>query len=395
MITTIKIIILAILFVATGGAIASNLFQRHKVMTFLTAFVATLGAVYLSFDIYEDIVESKVQEALQAEQNKPSLPPKVPIKIQEEQEETPPSPKVPLQTQEKQEEATPSNVVELGENTFRHRLKDGNLGPEMVWIPAGSFMMGSESGHWNEKPVHRVEVSAFAMGKYEVTRGQFRQFIEATGYKTEAETDDGCYGWTGDTWEQRAEFTWRDVGFSQEDTHPVVCISWNDAVAYTRWLTEKTGKTYRLPTEAEWEYAARAQTETERFWGNNPDEACRYANVADKTSQKQFSDWTIHNCTDGYTFTAPVGFFEPNEFKLYDMLGNVWEWCEDTWHGDYEDAPTDGSAWLTGDSEDLRGLRGGSWNFEPDWVRSAYRDLGPTLLFRFYDLGFRVVLFPL
>jgi formylglycine-generating enzyme required for sulfatase activity len=263
---------------------------------------------------------------------------------------------------------------------FRDRLKNGSLGPKMVWIPAGSFRMGDIQGGGDddEKPVHRVSINRFAMSRTEVTVGEFRRFVNATGYKTEAEKGDGCYvyksGWfVVDGWGYVKDANWRNPYFSQGYNHPVVCVSWNDATAYVEWLSRQTGKQYRLPTEAEWEYAARAGTETARYWGNNPDEACRYANVHDRTSKKENDFWwTHHNCTDGYAKTAPVGRFKPNNFGLYDMLGNVWEWTCSLYENKYSGkeqlclrkSPSESSHFV---------LRGGSWGSGAGRTRSAFR----------------------
>ncbi len=261
--------------------------------------------------------------------------------------------------------------------------------PQMVVIPAGRLDMGSPDSEDHrdddEGPVHRVKIASFALGKTEITRGQFAAFVKATRY----DTGDKC--WTldeGKYSEHRGN--WLKPGYPQEDKHPVACISWNDATAYTKWLSRKTGKRYRLPTEAEWEYAARGKTRTARYWGDNPDLACRYANGADKTAQKQIKgapSWSAHNCTDGYAYTAPVGRFKANAFGLNDMLGNLWEWTEDKYHDNYNGAPTDGSAWQ-GDSPKFM-LRGGSWNNAPRFVRAAKRvRYGPA--FRGSINGFRV-----
>jgi len=148
-------------------------------------------------------------------------------------------------------------------------------------------------------------------------------------------------------------------------------VSWNDATAYAQWLTQQTGKQYRLPTEAQWEYAARAGTTTSRYWGNNPDEACRYANVHDKTSkQVNGFSWPHHDCTDGYAKTAPVGSFQPNGFGLFDVLGNVWEWTCSGYESSYEGAEQ--RCVDKGDSSP-RALRGGAWNNAPWDVRTASR----------------------
>ncbi|RKZ92539.1 MAG: hypothetical protein DRR19_03980 [Candidatus Parabeggiatoa sp. nov. 1] len=260
---------------------------------------------------------------------------------------------------------------------FRDRLQDGSQGPEMVRIAAGSFRMGDLQGEGSsdEKPVHSVSVARFAMGRYEVTVGEFRRFVTATRYKTDAEKENGCYVNKDGSWNYVKDANWHKPYFSQNDNHPVVCVSWNDATAYAAWLSQQTGQTYRLPTEAEWEYAARAGTKTSRYWGNNPDQACRYANVHDNTSKQknQGFSWTHHKCTDGYAQTAPVGSFKPNAFNLFDILGNVWEWtCSE-----YEDNYTGKeSKCISQKSGSLRALRGGAWNDRPRSVRTASRDRG-------------------
>jgi formylglycine-generating enzyme required for sulfatase activity len=262
--------------------------------------------------------------------------------------------------------------------------------PEMVVIPAGSFDMGSpgsEAGRDDDEgPVHRVNVATFALGKTEITRGHFAAFVKKTKYST----GDKCWTLEGGKYSERSPRDWREPGYVQDDKHPVACINWNDAHAYVEWLSRKTGKPYRLPTEAEWEYAARGNTSTARYWGKNPDEACGYANVADKTAQAQTqgaSSWSVHNCTDGFAYTAPVGSFKANAFGLSDMLGNVLEWTEDSYHDSYKGAPTDGSAWQ-GDGA-KRVLRGGSWNNSPRNVRAALRDSNRPEL-RFSIFGFRL-----
>jgi len=261
--------------------------------------------------------------------------------------------------------------------------------PEMVVIPSGSFDMGSpgsEAGRdHDEGPVHRVNVAAFALGKTEITRGQFAAFVKNTNYST----GDKCWTLEGGKFEERSG-SWSKPGYPQDDKHPVACINWNDAKAYAKWMSRKTGKQYRLPTEAEWEYSARGNTSTPRYWGGNPDEACGYANAADKTAQAQIlntSSWSVHKCTDGFAYTAPVGSFKANAFGLNDMLGNVWEWTEDNYHDSYKGAPADGSAWQ-GDGA-KRVLRGGSWNNSPRDVRAAIRNSNEPAR-RFSIFGFRL-----
>jgi sulfatase modifying factor 1 len=261
--------------------------------------------------------------------------------------------------------------------------------PEMRVIYSGRFDMGSpesEDGRGDDEgPVHSVSVKAFALGKTEITRGQFAEFVKQSGY----DTGDKCWTLENGKYQERIG-SWREPGFPQNDNHPVTCINWNDATAYAKWLSSKTGKKYRLPTEAEWEFAARGNTKTSRYWGNNPDKACRYANGADNTALAKIAgarSWSMHNCTDGFAYTAPVGRFRPNAFGLYDMLGNVWEWTEDVYHDSYQDAPAVASAWQ-GDGR-KRVLRGGSWNNSPSNVRAAIR-FGNRPEIRFSSFGFRV-----
>lgn len=261
--------------------------------------------------------------------------------------------------------------------------------PEMVVIPAGSFDMGSPDSEKerddDEGPVHRVNVAAFALSKTEITRGQFAAFVKKTKY----DAGDKCWTFADGKFQER-EGDWRKPGYLQDDKHPVTCVSWNDAHAYAKWMSSKTAKQYRLPTEAEWEYAARGNTTSSRYWGDNPDEACKYGNVTDITAKEQIPgslSWLAHNCTDGFAYTAPVGSFNANAFKLKDMLGNVWEWTEDSYHASYAGAPVDGSAWQGEDAK--HALRGGSWNSDPQNVRAAVRYSNKPAL-RFSIFGFRL-----
>ncbi len=284
------------------------------------------------------------------------------------------------------------SAVAAAPDTF----KDCDVCPEMVVIPAGQFMMGSPSDEEgrdvDEGPVHRVQVPSFALGKYEVTRGQFAAFVRATGYSA------GGNCWVdkgGGDLRELASKNWRDPNFSQTDRDPVVCVNWNEAKAYVEWLGRETGERYRLPSESEWEYAARAGTTAARYWGNDPDAACTNANVADEFAKQNYSGFvhnysgfTIHNCRDGHVYTAAVGSFRANGFGLYDVLGNVWEWVEDCWIGSYVGALSNGDSWTTGDC-DRRDVRGGSWYDHPGFVRAANRwRHGPVIRLTF--TGFRV-----
>ncbi|MBM3569204.1 MAG: formylglycine-generating enzyme family protein, partial [Alphaproteobacteria bacterium] len=240
--------------------------------------------------------------------------------------------------------------------------------PEMVVIPAGSFVMGVAPGEEEREgvpdnlkgrsvPQHSVNVRSFMLGKYEVTVGEFGHFVNETGYRT----DGGCFAWTGTNWGMDASKSWRNPGFGQGERHPVTCVNWNDAKAYTAWLSRKTGKSYRLASEAEWEYAARAGTTTARYWGNDVNQGCGFANVSDQTTRAQVRGITWGaSCNDGHAYTAPVGSFRTNGFGLHDMIGKVWEFTEDCWNENYNGAPADGSAWLSGNCNG-RVLRGGSW----------------------------------
>ena len=264
--------------------------------------------------------------------------------------------------------------------------------PDLVMVPAGAFQMGSpsyEAGRRdNEGPVRGIWIGAsFAVGKHEVTRSQFEAFVRGTGYRVT-----GCRIWDGGRWQDESGRSWRDPGFPQEDRHPAVCIGWKDATAYVEWLSRKTGAIYRLPSEAEWEYAARAGTTTARPWGEFDDAQCAHANAADQTySDRYTGDDQVHEvCADGHVHTSPTGSLSANGFGLHDVLGNVWEWTSDCWHESYGGAPADGAAWIEGGDCGRRVLRGGSWYNQPRDVRSANRDWGKTDS-RLTSSGFRVV----
>ena len=267
------------------------------------------------------------------------------------------------------------------------------LAGEMVSIPGGTFRMGDLSGEGddNEKPVHSVTVQAFLMGKYEVTVGQFRRFVEATEYRTDAERNadskEGCYAYTaGEGWDWTWGRSWRNPGYSVGDDQPVACVSWNDAQAFIEWLTEQTGETFRLPTEAEWEYAVRDGSTTKYHFGNDESQLCRYANHADTNTE---FDWRNKSCSDGVgKRTAVVGGSQPNSFGLYDMHGNVWEWVADCYNDSYVGAPSDGSAWMQGDCG-RRVVRGGSWYDDPPYLRSSNRGRF-TRSSRYDGRGFRL-----
>jgi eukaryotic-like serine/threonine-protein kinase len=239
-----------------------------------------------------------------------------------------------------------------------------SIAMKLVLIPAGEFLMGSplrqRGTSKEEKPQHVVRITRpFYMGMTEVTRGEFCRFVGDTGYQTEAEKRGG-------------HKTWQDPGFEQTDEHPVVNVSWNDAVAFAEWLSQKEGPTYRLPTEAEWEYACRAGTTTRYSFGDDQSQLGEYA-------------WFEGNSGDR---THPVGQKKANAWGLFDMHGNVWEWCWD-WYADdyYKRSPTDDPRGP--DEACTRVFRGGSWNIGPDYARSAFR-MAYLPEHRFNGLGFRL-----
>jgi formylglycine-generating enzyme required for sulfatase activity len=243
----------------------------------------------------------------------------------------------------------PTSPAHASQSTFR----DCPDCPEMVVIPPGRFMMGSPPSELgrsgDEGPVHTVTIGySFAVGKYPVTRGEWRQFVKATSHSMAKCALGG---------------NWENPGFTQDDSHPVVCITWEDATAYTAWLSQKTRHHYRLLSEAEYEYVNRAGSTSRYFWGNSESDLCRYQNGG-----------ATSICKYEYTDTSPVGHFLPNGFGLYDTAGNVRAWTQDCYHKTYDGAPMDGSAWESGDCQD-RVVRGSSWGYSstPMWFRSANR----------------------
>lgn len=274
--------------------------------------------------------------------------------------------------------------------------KEPLTGIEFVWLPPACFQLGtppSEAGREaDEGPEHESCVDSFWLGKTEVTVGQFKVFVNKTGYITDAEREGFSWVYNGE-WVKKAGYTWQKAGFPQNDNHPVVNVSLNDARAMAKWLTEQSGLAFRLPTEAEWEYACRAGTSTIRFWGNDPKEACMYANVADLDARSKFPAWIVHDCSDGYIFTSPAGDYQPNAFDLYDMLGNVWEWCEEVYNPRaYRYSGRNNSLHTDGDMS--RVIRGASWYSRPEYDRCGNRDYVYSPSRRGTDLGFRLVRIP-
>jgi len=274
----------------------------------------------------------------------------------------------------------------------------GKIAMRLALIPAGEFRMGSlptDQGHFDdEKPQRQRELTKpFYMGVHHVTRGQFAAFVQQTNYKTEAEQT----GWallqngTGNgAWQKVEGACWRKPGFDQEDNHPVVCVSWNDAVAFCNWLGRTSRKTVGLPTEARWEYACRAGTDTVYFWGKKLDAGIGWCNAADRSAAKKLSDLTIFPWDDGYPFTSPSGKFKANAFGLCDMAGNVWQWCADWYDQDYLKEPEPRADPTGPPSGTYRVTRGGSWHSGPNYCRSAVRRKESPIA-RTNILGFRVV----
>jgi formylglycine-generating enzyme len=277
--------------------------------------------------------------------------------------------------------------------------------PRMVEIPTGVFTMGSPATEKErrqyEGPRDNVKVARFALGETEITRGQYAAFVRDTA----RHDPPGCFtfgfisfGDDFDTLDPNA--SWHKAPFEQTDEHPVICVSRQDALDYASWLSRRTGHHYRLPSEAEWEYAARAGTTTRFPWGTDENQGCAYANggdptlvraspkiqgVIDESLRTGDAGARLMTCNDGSAYTSAVRRYRPNAFGLYDMIGNVWEWVEDCWH---ESLPENGRAKTDGACKHRR-VRGGCWNDYPEELRSARRSrLKPDA--RNNALGFRL-----
>jgi formylglycine-generating enzyme required for sulfatase activity len=272
--------------------------------------------------------------------------------------------------------------------------------PELIVVPTGTFVMGSSSEHDPNRaassPPHTVRIAyPLAVGKSETTVQEFARFAKSTGYVTDAERGAGCRSSTETDVLVRKDRSWRDPGFKQSATEPVVCVSWNDAQAYVQWLNSTAGGTgYRLLSEAEWEYVARAGTANTRFpWGDDVafTDVCAHANVGDYSAVKdvpRFSSASWASCGDSFPYTAPAHVFK-NPFGLHNVIGNVWEWVEDPWHPTYAGAPTNGSIWTAGGDPVGRVFRGGSWANHPVFLSASNRGrAGPA--FSEEAIGFRL-----
>ncbi len=276
--------------------------------------------------------------------------------------------------------------------------------PAMVVLPAGRFVMGSpaleraqagisEERGAREAPQHVVRFARrFAIGRTAVTRGMFADFVAATA-RPVAEGCDALDPARG-VWRREPALSWEHPGFVQTSDDPVVCVTLADATDYAAWMSRRTGHRYRLPSDAEWEYAARGGTTTARFWGEGFADACRHANVGDLARLASDKDAQEHPeavvaCNDGFARTSPVGMFPANRFGLFDMQGDVWNWTADCDHPTYVGAPSDGSVWQGGDCR-RHSDRGGSWDNSPKYVRSAVRHVD-LVGERDQALGFRLV----
>jgi formylglycine-generating enzyme required for sulfatase activity len=292
----------------------------------------------------------------------------------------------------------------------RRVLEENSIGMELRLIPPGSFLMGSSEGgkelgftpekrYWaeGEHPIHQVRITKpFYVGVCEVTKRQFRQFVDATRYTTGAEQDpEGGWGWLGiDGFliDQDPNYTWQHWGLEQSGDAPVVNVSWRDAVAFCEWLTRQEGRRYRLPTEAEWEYACRAGTTTRYHTGDAAEQLVRTGNVRDAAALKQCRFWEeAVTATDNQPFLCPVKQYEGNAFGLHDMHGNAAEWCSDWYAADaYAKSPADDPTGPA--SGKYHVIRGGAWDAPACYCRSASRFyMSPACR---CNVGFRVVLVP-
>lgn len=299
---------------------------------------------------------------------------------------------------------------------------ENGLGMRFVRIPAGEFVMGSAEapetlardfplldmerflGLGDEAPAHRVRITRdFYLGQHEVTVGQFRRFLELSGHVPESIRDgSGAYGFNPDydpaktvrrdAFEGRdPKYSWRNPGFAQDDDHPVANVTWNDAVALADWLSRRDGVRYRLPTEAEWEYACRAGTTTRYATGDSPASLAGQANLFDSESARHWPKWRDYALegSDGHAFTAPVGRFAANAFGVHDMHGNVWEWVSDWYAEDaYAHSPADDPQGPASGSVKVR--RGGSWHTWPFYARCSFRNWN-TPETRYTLVGIRLV----
>jgi len=280
--------------------------------------------------------------------------------------------------------------VGAGAAPARQVLRDCPDCPELAVLPRGSFRMGATPGEEElegvpcderarSSPQVMVQVARdFAIGRFEVTRGEYAAFVREAGEASPS----SCMSVA-----RQPARSWRDPGFAQDDRHPAVCVSWDDAQRYVAWLSRRTSKRYRLPSEAEWEYAARAGMEWPRPWTGGLGAYCEHANIFDRSGRRGLrgaADATVAPCDDGFDVTARIGSFRANAFGLHDMIGNASEWVSNCW------SPSLAAAAITGDHAcELRSVRGGGWLTAPRDARPAFRSLYPADV-RAAHIGFRV-----
>jgi len=280
--------------------------------------------------------------------------------------------------------------------------RDCEVCPELALVPPGQFAMGSApdavelDAATGETPAVIVSFTRpFLVSRREITVGEFRRYVEATG----AAPAPGCRIWLGGQWVQERDRCWSDPGFAlpPRDDEPVVCVNWDDARAYTEWLTQESGKRYRLPSEAEWEYVARGGTSYPRYWGERDSRedlvlslACDYANVYDSSAVDALRlPWPNARCSDRAVTLAPAAQYKSNAFGVFDIIGNAREWVMDCYTASNLGRPDDGRAWIWQGGCERRGVRGGSWASRPRDARAPAR--GAELAsHRQSDLGFRV-----
>jgi formylglycine-generating enzyme required for sulfatase activity len=280
--------------------------------------------------------------------------------------------------------------------------------PELIVLKPGTFTIGASDAEGielglpadlaaREQPRRRVTIDRpIAFARYEITIAQFAAFVAASGYAPEP----GCWQFIGSDWTFDKTRSWRDSKLEQRDDHPVTCVSWHDADAYARWLSRRTGQRYRLPSEAEWEYAARGGTQGAYWFGADRSAVCRYINLGDQDTEARFHwagvatrlslAWVPEDCRDGFATTSPVDSKPPNPFGIYGVLGNVMEWAADCWHDDYSTGPDGQDARLTSGDCSFRVMRGQGWVAIAGSARSAFRRKMSATDRRF-TFGIRVV----
>jgi formylglycine-generating enzyme required for sulfatase activity len=278
-------------------------------------------------------------------------------------------------------------------------FQDCDTCPELVRVEPGEFQMGLAEGEavapgyrkdqiLEEHPAHRVQIDyPFAIGRYEVTISEFAEFAAATDF-----VGNGCFVLVGDAWQFNLDANFRAPGFDVTEKDPAACLSYDDSVAYLQWLSDRIGQTYRLPTEAEWEYTVRSGQGDEPAPTYLGAQACEYLNGSDVSFSHEFAvDWRagLFECDDGYAATSPVGSYKPNKLGMYDVFGNVAEWTEDCSGTNYDGAPADGSA-IHRVPCTARTLRGGTFSGGPGYQRPSRRG-GSPLQLRGDGHGLRVV----